>query len=338
MGEVYRARDTRLERTVAVKILPQHLAATSEARQRFEREARAISSLNHSHICTIHDIGHQDGIDFIVMEYLEGETLASRLERGPLPVGELLRVATEIAGALDQAHRHGILHRDLKPANIMLTKSGAKLMDFGLAKPAANTSAPIETLTRSLNRAPVTAEGTIVGTYQYMSPEQLEGNEADARSDIFSFGAVLYEMATGRRAFDGKTTTSVIAAILEREPLAISTVQPMSPPALDRTVKTCLAKDPDERFQLAHDVKLQLDWIREAGSQAGVPAPAVARRRNRERIAWAIASVLATALVVAAIGFKARRPEPVQQIISQIDPAPNAIYGPLVGNAALAFP
>lgn len=185
MGEVYRARDTRLERTVAVKILPQHLAATPEARQRFEREARAVSSLSHAHICTLHDVGHQDGIDFIVMEYLEGETLAKRLERGPLTSGDLMRVAVEIAGALDQAHRHGILHRDLKPSNIMLTKSGAKLMDFGLAKAAANSSAPLATLTWSVNRAaaPVTAEGTIVGTYQYMAPEQLEGSPLGRMAD-----------------------------------------------------------------------------------------------------------------------------------------------------------
>src|SRR6185437_6439885 len=209
MGEVYRARDARLGRDVAIKILPQHLTEKADARQRFEREARAVSSLNHPHICTLYDIGQHDGTDFLVMEYLEGETLAKRLEKGPLATAELLRIGIEIADALEKAHRQGILHRDLKPSNIMLTKGGAKLMDFGLAKAASDSGAPVlSNLTQSLNPAgkttPVTAEGTIVGTFQYMSPEQMEGKEADARSDIFSFGAVLFEMATGKRAFEGK--------------------------------------------------------------------------------------------------------------------------------------
>ena len=337
MGEVYRARDTRLGRDVAIKILPQHLSEKPDARQRFEREARAISSLNHPHICTLYDIGHQDGTDFLVMEYIEGETLAKRLERGPLATAELLRVGIEVADALDKAHRKGILHRDLKPSNVMLTKSGAKLMDFGLAKAAGDGTAPaLETLTQSLNPSarttPVTVQGTIVGTFQYMSPEQMEGREADARSDIFSLGAVLYEMATGKRAFEGKTTASVIAAILEREPPAISSVQPMSPPALDRTVKICLAKDPDERFQSAHDVKLQLEWIREAGSQAGVPAPVVAHRKNRERAAWAAAAVLLIALIVSLIGYVSRAPHPAQLVISQINPPPNSTFSATIGN------
>jgi eukaryotic-like serine/threonine-protein kinase len=306
MGEVYRARDTRLGRDVAIKVLPQQLTQNADAKQRFEREARAVSSLNHAHICTLHDIGHQDGTDFLVMEFIEGETLAKRLEKGPLATTELLRIAIEIADALEKAHRQGVIHRDLKPGNIMLTKSGAKLMDFGLAKSAiagAGAAPPLSSLTQSLNPAgqspttPLTAAGTIVGTFQYMSPEQMEGKETDARSDIFSFGAVLFEMATGKRAFDGKTTASVIAAILEREPPSISSVQPMSPPALDRIVKICLAKDPDERFQSMHDVKLQLEWIRDAGSQAGVAAPVVAHRKNRERVAWAVATLL---LIVAA--------------------------------------
>ena len=306
MGEVYRARDIRLDRTVAIKILPPHLADAPEARQRFEREARAISSLNHPHICTLHDIGHQDGTDFLVMEYVEGETVAKRLEKGPLATPDLLRIAIEISDALEKAHRKGILHRDLKPSNIMLTKTGAKLMDFGLAKSEGDGASPAaQTLTQSLNPSarttPVTAQGTIVGTFQYMAPEQMEGKEVDARSDIFSLGAVLYEMATGKRAFEGKTTASVIAAVLEREPPAISSVQPLSPPALDRAVKTCLAKDPDERFQSAHDVKLQLQWIVEGGSQAGVPAPAATRRRSRERIAWISAAVLL--LAAGALGF-----------------------------------
>jgi len=331
MGEVYRARDTRLGRDVAIKVLPQHLTEKPDARQRFEREARSVSSLNHPHICTLYDIGHQDGTNFLVMEYLEGETLAKRLEKGPLATTELLRVGIEIADALEKAHRQGILHRDLKPSNIMLTNSGAKLMDFGLAKASGEAGAPVlSSLTQSLSHGaqstPVTAEGTIVGTFQYMSPEQMEGKEADARSDIFSFGAVLFEMATGKRAFEGKTTASVIAAILEREPPAISTVQPMSPPALDRTVRICLAKDPDERFQSAHDVKLQLEWIRDAGSQAGVPAAAVAQRKNRERIAWAAAALFAIGTIVFGIGYFLRAPKAAPAIVSEISPPANANF------------
>src|SRR6266446_4264979 len=217
MGEVYRARDTRLDRIVAVKILPSHLSDNSTLRQRFEQEAKAISSLNHPHICILHDVGHQDGIAFLVMEYLEGETLAKLLERGPLPLAQILKYGVEIADALDKAHRQGIVHRDLKPGNIMLTKSGAKLMDFGLAKPAeaafiASASAGTPTLSNRL-----TVEGTIVGTFQYMAPEQLEGKDADPRSDIFAFGALLYEMVTGRRAFEGKSQVSLIAAIIDHD-------------------------------------------------------------------------------------------------------------------------
>lgn len=331
MGEVYRARDTRLGRDVAIKILPQHLTEKPDARQRFEREARAISSVNHPHICTLYDIGHQDGTDFLVMEYLEGETLAKRLERGPLPTAELLRIAIEISDALEKAHRQGILHRDLKPTNIMLTKSDAKMMDFGLAKEAGEAGAPmLSSLTQSLNPSaqstPVTAEGTIVGTFQYMSPEQMKGKEADARSDIFALGAVLFEMATGKRAFEGKTTASVIAAILEREPPAISTMRPMSPPALDRTVRICLAKDADERFQSAHDVKLQLEWIREAGSQAGVAAPVVARRKHRERRAWVGMALFAVAATLFAVGYFLRAPKAGQAIVSEIPPPGGANY------------
>ncbi|HET6199252.1 MAG: protein kinase [Candidatus Acidiferrales bacterium] len=326
MGEVYRARDTRLGRDVAIKILPAHLTEKADARQRFEREARAVSSLNHPHICTLYDIGHQDGTDFLVMEYLEGETLAKRLEKGPLATAELLRIAIEIADALEKAHRQGILHRDLKPGNIMLTKGGAKLLDFGLAKAGADAmvAAPaLTSFTQSVNQGrsePLTAEGTIVGTYQYMSPEQMEGKEADARSDIFSFGAVLFEMATGKRAFEGKTTASVIAAILEREPPAISQLQPMSPPALDRTVKICLAKDPDERFQSAHDVKLQLEWIRDGISQAGVPAPVAAHRKTREGIAWAAAALLMIVAAIFATGYFLRAPRDEPAIRASIKP------------------
>lgn len=248
MGEVYRARDTRLDRTVAVKILPAHLSESVESRQRFDREARAISSLSHPHICHLYDVGQQDGTSYLVMEFLEGETLADRLHKGPLPLEQILKIGAEICEGLENAHRNGVVHRDLKPSNIMLTKSGAKLMDFGLAKaPAAVGSASSSNSLATMSR-PLTVEGTIVGTFHYMAPEQVEGKEADARSDIFSLGAVLYEMVTGRRAFEGKTTASTIAAILASEPKSICTLQPMFPPGLDHVVKACLEKDPDERL------------------------------------------------------------------------------------------
>ncbi len=301
MGEVYRARDTRLDRTVAVKILPAHLSDNTEAKQRFDREARAISSLNHPNICTLYDVGHQNGMDYLVMEFLEGETLASRLVKGPLSPEQVLKHGTEICEGLQKAHRTGVIHRDLKPGNIMLTKTGAKLMDFGLAKAATGpplSSSLTITLSGPSADQPLTARGTLVGTFQYMSPEQLEGKEADARSDIFALGAVLYEMATGKRAFTGKTQASIVAAILASEPQPISVVQPMSPSALDRVVKVCLAKDPDERLETVHDLKLQLMWIAEDGSQAGVPAPEAGRRKNRERAL--IAAVVFCGLVAAA--------------------------------------
>ena len=301
MGEVYRASDTRLDRTVAIKVLPSHLSASAQGRQRFDREARALSGFSHPHICTLYDVGHEGGVDFIVMEFLEGESLAARLEKGSLPTADVLRYAVQIADALDKAHHQGVIHRDLKPGNIVLTKSGAKLLDFGLAKATANVVAAIAetaSLGQSEQAQPITSEGTIVGTFQYMAPEQLEGKQADARTDIFAFGAVLYEMATGRKAFSGKSQATIIAAILSAEPVPISSLQPMTPPAIDRVVKTCLAKDPDERFQTAHDLKLQLQWIVEAGSQAGVPAPVAKRRRTRERLAWAVAGAAMLGLVV----------------------------------------
>jgi eukaryotic-like serine/threonine-protein kinase len=296
MGEVYRARDTRLDRTVAVKILPAHLSDDPEAKQRFEREARAISSLSHSNICHLYDVGSQGGLDYLVMEYLEGETLASRLDRGRMPAEQALRAATEIADALEKAHRQGVVHRDLKPGNIMLTKGGAKLMDFGLAKgtlsrPLSNASA----LTAVTDGHPLTEKGMIVGTFQYMSPEQLQGHEADARSDLFALGAVLYEMITGRRAFPGKSQISVLSAILEKDPDPITASQPLVPIALDHLIGTCLAKDPDERVQTAHDVKLQLKWI--AGSS---PQPATASvLQNRERWIWISAVGVLMALLAA---------------------------------------
>jgi serine/threonine protein kinase/Tol biopolymer transport system component len=268
MGEVYKARDTRLDRIVAIKVLPTHLADRSELRERFEREARTIASLNHPHICVLHDIGHQDGVDFLVMEYLEGETLAQRLQKGSLPIQQVLQYAIEIADALDKAHRKGITHRDLKPGNIMLTKSGTKLLDFGLAKLKQEAVPANEQLTDiPTAKDPLTAQGTILGTLQYMAPEQVEGKEVDARTDIFSFGAVVYEMAAGKKAFEGKTQASLIAKILEIDPPPISSLQPMTPSALDRVVKRCLAKDPDERCQNAKDLTDELKWIAEGGSQ-----------------------------------------------------------------------
>jgi len=333
MGEVYRARDTRLERTVAIKVLPAHLSGNPEQRQRLEREARAVSALNHAHICTLYDVGQHNGADYLVLEYLEGETLAQRLQKGPLPAGELLQRAIEIADALERAHRHGIVHRDLKPGNIMLTKSGAKLLDFGLAKPqgSAVSSDLAATLTSG---KPLTAEGTIVGTFQYMSPEQLEGREADERSDIFSFGAVLYEMATAKRAFEGQSQASLIAAILSATPAPITTLQPMAPPALERVVKTCLAKDPDERWQTAHDLKLQLQWIAEGGSQAGIPAPLAARRRYRDVILAASAAVAILAAVAFAVLYFMRAPVQQPLIRAYIKPAGELILSSFNGGTA----
>src|SRR5215468_1381999 len=309
MGEVYRARDTRLERTVAVKVLPSHLSASAEVRQRFEREAKTISQPSHPHICALYDVGYHDGIEYLVMEFLEGETLAERLLKGSLPAEQTLRYGIEIADALDKAHRQGIVHRDLKPGNVMLTKSGVKLLDFGLAKAVAPAGpvSPLTSLPTMAGGANLTQEGTILGTFQYMAPEQLEGKEADARTDIFAFGSVLYEMATGKKAFSGASQASLIAAILEREPPPISTVQPMTPPALDRVMKTCLAKDPEDRWQSAHDIANELKWVAEGSQAGGVAAPAVARRRSRERLAWGIAAALAAALVASA-AMNLRRP------------------------------
>ncbi|MFY9560111.1 MAG: protein kinase [Terriglobales bacterium] len=294
MGEVYRARDSRLARTVAIKVLPEHLSENPEAKERLDREARAISSLSHPNICHLYDVGQQDGVSFLVMEYLEGETLADRLRKGPLPLEQVLKCGIEICEGLEKAHRSGVVHRDLKPGNIMLTKSGAKLMDFGLAKPAVPASPPSSGLTQTLAtpQHPLTAEGMVVGTFQYMSPEQVEGKEADARSDIFALGAVLYEMVTGKRAFEGKTTASTIAAILAADPPPISTVQPLSPPALEGTVKSCLAKDPDERLQSAHDVKLQLKWMAENASSSRLATASPTARKRWDRVPWLIAGLL----------------------------------------------
>ncbi len=300
MGEVYRARDTRLDRVVAIKILPEHLSEKPAARERFDREARAISSLSHPNICHLYDVGQQDGINYLVMECLEGETLADRLRKGPLTLEQVLNVATEICQGLEKAHRNGVVHRDLKPSNIMLTKNGAKLMDFGLAK-APNAAIGAGSLSDSLPTMslPLTAEGTILGTFQYMSPEQLEGKEADSRSDIFSLGAILYEMVTGKRAFDGKTTVSTIAAVLAAEPKPMSAIQPTSPPALEHVTIACLAKDPDERLQSAHDVKVELHWIAQTGSQTGELAGPFASNTSWNRMAWLLVGL---PLLVMAVG------------------------------------
>jgi serine/threonine protein kinase len=302
MGEVYRARDTRLDRCVAIKILPSQLSCNVELKNRFEREAKTLSSVTHAHICHLYDVGSQAGVEFLVMELLEGETLASRLQRGALPLPELLKIGVQIADALARAHRLGITHRDLKPANIMLTKGGAKLMDFGLAKPAGvspiATASSSEAMTATMQSpaTPISTVGMVVGTIQYISPEQIEGKEADPRSDIFALGAVLYEMTTGHRAFEGKTQLSVISAILHQEPRPITAGRPTDS-SLDFVIRTCLAKDPDERFQTAHDVKLQLNWLLQSGSVASQPSAPLGSRRQTGVIIG-----LAAALLVA-LGF-----------------------------------
>ena len=334
MGEVYRARDTRLDRTVAIKILSTHLSDSPEFKQRFEREARAISSLNHPHICHLYDIGSHDGTDFLVMEFLDGETLADRLRKGAMPLPELVKIGMQIAAALETAHKAGIVHRDLKPGNIMLTKSGAKLMDFGLAKPTlaswGGASAPLLSAARTMSEAspmsPLTTAGSVVGTIQYMSPEQIEGKDADLRSDIFAFGAVLYEMATGKRAFEGKNQISVASAILEKDPEAISKSKPLSPSALDYLVATCLAKDREERFQTAHDLRLQLKGISLASASMAVPT----QRSGWQRTGLALMGI-ALLLIGSAIGhFFKLGTSTARAVRSYIPPPPGTSF-PLSG-------
>jgi len=307
MGEVFRAVDTRLERTVAIKILPPQLSNDLARKQRFEREAKTISSLNHPHICVLYDVGHQDGTDYLVMECLEGETLAKRLEKGPIPLEQVLKFGAQIADALDKAHRSGVVHRDLKPGNIMLTPTGAKLLDFGLAKPVVALTTGATLTAAATPTTPVTQEGTILGTFQYMSPEQIEGKELDGRSDIFSLGAVLYEMLTGQRAFQGKSQLSVASAILEKEPPPISTVKPLTTPSLDHALRRCLAKDPEERWQTARDIAIELKWIADSGPSSGSAGPLVSRASSRERI-LAIAFVLAAGAAIALGVLYAKRP------------------------------
>jgi serine/threonine protein kinase/Tol biopolymer transport system component len=332
MGEVYRARDTRLDRTVAVKILPAHLSDSPEARQRFEREARAISSLNHPNICVLHDVGVEDGTSYLVMEYIQGESLDARLQKGPLPLKLAMESGIQICEALEKAHRAGIVHRDLKPGNIMLTASGAKLLDFGLAKPAAallgaqpvtgkgqlTPSTPTMNLSALGGPAnPLTQQGSIVGTFQFMAPEVLQGQEADARSDIFSFGCVLYEMITGRRAFEGKSQISVASAILEKDPEPVTKVLPLAPVALDHVVNDCLAKDPEARWQNAADIARQLRWIATSGSGV-TPAPVLdSRRRWLGYLPWA--AVIA-ALAAALVWSNVRAPEPPRTMRSFLPP------------------
>jgi serine/threonine protein kinase len=336
MGEVYKARDTRLDRIVAIKVLPDALAADPQFRERFEREARAISQLTHPHICTLYDIGRQDLTDFLVMEYLEGETLADRLVKGALPFDQALAIAIQIALALDTAHRAGIVHRDLKPGNIMLIKAGAgvarqgslhaKLLDFGLAKASAPAGAGAGFSMLPTTPPGLTVQGTILGTFQYMAPEQLEGQEADARTDIFAFGAVLYETLTGRKAFEGKSHASLIGAILKDEPPPISTVQPLSPAALDRVVRKCLAKDPEARWHSAYDLHDELTWIAGAGETApravaASVSPPPTQGHTRERLAWVVVAVAtAAASGIGTLQFARARHEPATAIRFQVSP------------------
>jgi Tol biopolymer transport system component/predicted Ser/Thr protein kinase len=326
MGEVYRASDTRLSRDVAIKVLPAEFARDAQLRARFEREARAISSLNHPNICMLFDVGTQNDVEYLVMEYLDGEPLTERLARGPLPVSDVLRHGIEIADALDKAHRTGIIHRDLKPGNVILTRSGSKLLDFGLAKAmdaALVASTSPQSITALLPNEPLTAEGTLVGTFCYMAPEQIEYARSDARTDIFAFGCMLYEMLTGRRAFNAASRAGMIAQIIASEPPPISTLRPMTPVSLDRVVRTCLAKNPDDRFQTAHDVMLALQWIRDEQSNSSAPLP-MARARGRmwrERAAWAIALVVVLGLATAIAMWSRREFDSLRQpIIAAIVP------------------
>ena len=315
---MYRAHDTRLERSVAIKILPSEVSQDPVRKQRFEREAKTISGLSHPHICVLYDVGHQNGTDYLVMECIEGETLAKRLEKGPLPLDQVLKYGAQIADALDKAHRAGIVHRDLKPGNMMLTATGAKLLDFGLARPVPTATLATMTAVTPMH-SPVTQEGMVVGTFQYMSPEQVEGKEVDERSDIFSLGAVLYEMLTGQRAFEGKTQLSVASSILEREPAPISTFKPMTPPALDHAIRRCLAKSPEERWQTARDLELELKWIAESGSQLS-PSSATSTKetgaRWRTDAWWATSTVFLAAITGFIVwNLKPTPPRPVTRTV-----------------------
>jgi len=333
MGEVYRARDTRLERTVAVKVLPEHRSSGPEVRQRFEREAKTISQLSHPHICALYDVGREGETEYLVMELLEGETLSDRLAKGPLPLDQTLRFGIEIADALYKAHRQGIVHRDLKPGNVMITSSGVKLLDFGLAKIFTATPASAPLLTSLPTAAPnVTQDGAILGTVPYMSPEQLEGKEADARTDIFALGCVLFEMSTGKRAFSGSSQASLISSIMKEEPAPISSLSPTSPAMLDRVVKTCLAKDREERWQTARDVALQLQWMRDQDFAEGPPASTAARRRSAIG-PWILAAAsLLTAVV--ALTWQSRHKAPLRVTRSFLVPPPKTTFHVVGANIA----
>lgn len=291
MGEVYKAKDTRLDRTVAIKVLPSQLTASEEIKQRFEREAKTISSLNHPNICILYDIGEQDGTAYLVMEYLEGRTLSERILEGPLTNDELVKYSLQIVDALDKAHKQGLIHRDLKPANVMLTKEGAKLLDFGLAKLQIPTGGFEDTSGVTKTSSPLTQQGTIVGTIQYMSPEQLEGAEADSRSDIFSFGVMLYEMVTGKKAFNGKSQASLIASVLKEQPKAVSEIQPLALPMFERIINQCLAKDANDRWQTAGDLKHAIKWLSEGGSQIGIPKALSAKRKRHSTLTMVLAAL-----------------------------------------------
>jgi eukaryotic-like serine/threonine-protein kinase len=332
MGEVWKARDTRLDRGVAIKVLPASLALDPAFRARFDREARTISQLSHPHICALYDVGEHDGTPFLVMALLEGQTLAERLESGPLPTGQALNTAIEIASALTAAHRAGIVHRDLKPGNVILTKTGAKLLDFGLAK----TNAPVVAVSGSMTptTAPrITVQGAILGTFQYMAPEQIEGLDADARTDLFAFGCVLFEMVTGRKTFEGKTPASVLGAILKDEPPRVSAVQPLSPPSLDRIASACLAKDPDDRYQSARDLLRDLQWI--AADTTAESGSAPRRRSTTERLVWMVTAVALLALVASSVvAMRHFRETPVKADRVQLSIAPpeNATFATLPGS------
>jgi serine/threonine protein kinase len=340
MGEVYKARDTRLDRIVALKVLPAVTQGNADLRQRFEREARAISSLTHPNICTLYDVGNENGAAFIVMEYLEGETLGDRIRTGAIPTDELCTIGMQIADALDKAHKKGLVHRDLKPGNVMLTKNGAKLLDFGLAKFQIDNGA-LAGATGMTMTTPLTGEGTILGTLQYMSPEQLEGKEVDARSDLFSFGAILYEMATGKRPFNGSSQASVIASILKEQPAPIAQLQPLTPPLLERTIGQCLAKDPDQRWSSAGDLKRALQWIADGGSQVGIPVQVAARRKQTAHLAWILAAVFGVAAIAMAIlyfGQSKELPKKAQFVINA-EPSLRGMTNPVISpdGSMLAF-
>jgi Tol biopolymer transport system component len=350
MGEVYRARDTRLDRVVAFKILSPNLADQPAHRERFRREARAISSLSHPHICALYDVGEQDHVSFLVMEYLDGETLTARLLRGPLPRDQVVQRATEIAGALDHAHRQGIVHRDLKPGNVMLTSAGAKLLDFGLAKlHQRGLTVVAETVTIA---GAATVEGSIVGTVQYMAPEQLEGKDVDARTDVFAFGALVYEMATGRKAFTGGSQASLIAAILRAEAPRLSSIDPLTSASLDHVITRCLAKDPDERWQTTRDLMIELREAARRDSSVAAAQEKTAERTStdrrpierdtltlrtiRERLAWVVAIVATgVALGVAMLYVQSKPPiaDPSAAAVRSEIPAPE---GTIVGSIALS--